>query len=351
MKPCLSFLFAIICLTGFSQKVDLDRFHFTVQYRNMPNKQLNKDYNTYNLVFGGSPTSKNFMMEDDMALAIYIHGWKKVNSNGHLSIKTNFGDFMIKSSNINERKEEVKDKDGKVTGYKYYYSTVVVYNFPISYMVIDNKGPVLLNETVSSSDKTWTSDEYGSYRMASDYFNNNRHIIRSNLARTNMQQALTSISNSLNYYYGYPPANNPTKLWILDNKKHPEYDLMQVQWKTFKEVAARVTYETVSEEDRKTLLSVIAYFDGLKTKYATSDKTDKKMRYAAFFNNAMIYMWFLDNFDAAIKEAEGLIANDFDTGDGKDLRKDAEKFKENMKKNKVSSLHYTINVDGVQNLN
>jgi hypothetical protein len=62
-------------------------------------------------------------------------------------------------------------------------------------------------------------------------------------------------------------------------------------------------------------------------------------------------MWFLDNFDAAIKEAEGLIANDFDTGDGKDLRKEAEKFKENLKKNKVNSLHYVINLDNTNNLN
>jgi hypothetical protein len=258
---------------------------------------------------------------------------------------------MIKSSTVNERKEEVKDKDGKLTGYRYYYSTVIIYNFPISYMVIDNKGPVLLNETVSSSDKTWTTEEYSSYKMAADYYNNNRSIIRSNLARTNMTQALASISNSLNYYYGYPPASNPTKLWILDNKKHPEYEPMQVQWKTFKEVAARTTYEGVSDEDKKTLFSVIAYFDGLKTKYATSDKADKKLRYAGFFNNAMIYMWFLDNFDAAIKEAEGLIANDFDTGDGKDLRKEAEKFKENLKKNKVNSLHYVINLDNTNNLN
>jgi hypothetical protein len=351
MKPSLSFLFAIVCFTGFAQKVDLDRFHFTVQYRNMPNKQLSKEYNTYNLLFGGSPTSKNYMMEDDMNPSIFIHGWKKVSSNGHISVKTSFGDFMIKSSTVNERKEEVKDKDGKVTGYRYYYSTVIVYNFPISYQVIDNKGPVLLNETVSSNDKTWTTEEYSSYKMASDYYNNNRSIVRSNLARTNMTQALSAISSSLNYYYGYPPTNNPTKLWILDNKKHPEYEPMQVQWKTFKEVAARVTYEGVSEEDKKTLLSVIAYFDGLKTKYATSDKADKKLRYAGYFNNAMIYMWFLDNFDAAIKEAEGLIANDFDTGDGKDLRKEAEKFKENLKKNKVSSLHYVINVDNNNNLN
>ncbi len=345
MKACFSLLLLLTYFSLPAQKVDLDRFHFTAQYRNFPNVQLDKEYVTYNLSFGGSPITKAFMMEDDLDRSINLYGWKKLRRDGHITVKTIFGDFIIKSSTVAERKEDIKDKDGKITGTRTYYSSRIVYNFPTSYMVVDYKGATLANEQIGNGDKTWSSDEYNNYKEAADYYNNNRNVIRGNLCRKDMVQDLATIASRVNFKFGYPPANNLLKLWILNNKKHPEYEATQAQWNSFKAVAARTTYEGVSEEDKKTLLSVVAYFDGLKTKYNGGDKTDKKMRYSCFYNNAMIYTWFLDNFDAAIKEADGLIANDFDSGDGKDLKKDAEKMAEALRKNNVNSLHYAINLD------
>jgi hypothetical protein len=345
MKAKFLLLLLLICFSTFAQKVDLDRFHFNVQYRNFPNILVNKNYNTFNLLFGGSPTSKSFMMEDELYRSISIFGWKQLSYKGHLTIQTFFGDFIIKTSTVNERKEDIKDKDGKITGTKYHYSAQIVYTFPISYTVTDYKGAMLTTESVLGGDRTWVSQEYERYKDAADYYNNNRGVIRSNLSRKDMQEALRAITAKLNFNFGFPPASNYTKLWILNNKKHPEFEAAQKIWNQFKDVTPRVTYEGVSDADKQILLSVIAYFDGLKTKYAGSDKTDKKMRYSSYFNNAMIYTWFLDDFDAAIKEADGLIANDYDSGDGKDLKKDAERFKELLKRNAINSLHYVINVD------
>lgn len=345
MKAIFSVLLLTVCTNCFTQKVDLDRFHFTVQYRNFPNTPVNKSYNTFNLLFGGSPTSKSFMMEDELVHSISIVGWKQLPYKAHIAVQTFFGDFIIKSSNVTERKEEVKDKDGKITGYKYYYAAQIVYNFPIRYTVTDYKGVMLTNETVISSDRTWTSTEYNNHKDAADYYNNNRSVIRGNLSRKDMGEALKSITGSLNFKYGFPPASYYTKLWILNNKKHPEYEATQAIWNRFKQAAARVTYEGVGEEDKAVFLSVIDYFNSLKIKYNGSDKTDKKMRYSSYYNNAMIYIWLLDNFDAALKEADDLIANDFDSGDGKDFKKDIERLQQGLKKVGVNSLHYVINVE------
>jgi len=306
---------------------------------------VNKEYVTYNLVFGGSPVSKSYMLDDDIDHSINLIGWKKLNYDGHITIKTNFGDFIIQSSTITERKEDIKDKDGRVTGTKSYYSTKIVYNFPINYMVVDYKGVMVISETISSGDKGWTSPEYGIYKEATDYYRNNRDIIRSNISRENMKQALATISNSVNRKIGFPPATAYKKLWILNNKKHPDFETIQNKWEMVKSIATRTTHEAVSENDKQTLLSVIAYFDELKSKYRSNDKNDKKMKYSCFYNNAIIYAWFLDNFDAGIKEADGLIANDFDSGDGKDLKKEFEKLKEDLSKNNITSLHYIINVE------
>lgn len=345
MRLLFLVLLSVVGSSSFAQKVDLDRFHFTVQYRNYPNTPLNKSYNTFNLMFGGSPTSKAFMMEDELNHSISIVGWKQLPYKGHITIQTFFGDFIIKSSNVTERKEEVKDKDGKVTGYKYYYAAQIVYNFPIRYTVTDYKNVMHANESIISNDRIWTSSEYNNYKDAAEYYNNNRSVIRGNLSRKDMAEALKSITNSLNFKYGFPTSSYYTKLWILNNKKHPEYEATQAIWNRFKQAAAKVTYEGVRDDDKATFLAVIDYFNSLKTKYNSSEKADKKMRYSSYYNNAMIYIWLLDNFDAALKEADDLIAKDFDSGDGKDFKKDIERLREGMKKAGVNSLHYSINVE------
>ena len=84
---------------------------------------------------------------------------------------------------------------------------------------------------------------------------------------------------------------------------------------------------------------MIKYFDELKTKYSEDEKAHKKLRYSAWYNNAVLYM-ILDMPVNAVAEAEGLIANDYDKKDGERLKKDAEEMMELLNKNHISSRHF-----------
>lgn len=69
------------------------------------------------------------------------------------------------------------------------------------------------------------------------------------------------------------------------------------------------------EQLAQNLRPVMDYFEALKTKYPGSDKGKVKMRYSAFYNLAALH-YFLDQPDEVAKQAEDLIKNGYDTGDG-----------------------------------
>ncbi len=96
-----------------------------------------------------------------------------------------------------------------------------------------------------------------------------------------------------------------------------------------------------SEQIVATLSPTIAYFEGLKSKYASDDKTDKKLRYASFYNLAFLY-YYLDMPDKAIEKANELIKNDYDEKDGKAWVTKATELKKVMELNQVKTTHLAI---------
>jgi hypothetical protein len=91
-------------------------------------------------------------------------------------------------------------------------------------------------------------------------------------------------------------------------------------------------------ELEENLKPLIEYFESLKTKYAGDDKWNKKMRYSAFFNLSKIY-YYLDRPAQAILQADGLIANDYDTKDGERLKREAQELLDLFNKTKFTTRH------------
>lgn len=219
-----------------------------------------------------------------------------------------------------------------------------IYTWNADADVTDYKGNRLHRVVFASGEaNTWKSSEYESSGAPGDYYNNNRYSIRSGLASTLASNAMKTLTSTLNSKYGYPAVTLHDILWVMDSKKHPEQDGMQNAWSQFKAAVASMNASDSLGEFRTKTAPVIAYFESLKTKYTGSDKADKKLRYAAYYCLAKIYM-LLDNPDAAMKEADLLSANDYDEKDGKYLRKEAEDLKALFEKNKIYTRHFMIDI-------
>ena len=153
--------------------------------------------------------------------------------------------------------------------------------------------------------------------------------------------AFQSVNGNCNYYYGYTAKVAGCKLWILNNKKHPAYDSVQMVWKRFSDITKEMTANAIGATETKELKTIIAFFNRLKKEYNSDEKADRKLRYSCFYNNAVIYTHLLDNPAAALKEAEGLRDNGYDGSDAKELIKNAEDLQEVFAKHKTKTIHFS----------
>ena len=341
-----------ICASTLSltaQKVDLDPWRFAYAYTRLPAKPLPEAYQTYNIVVQSTGSTRNTMPDEQVASMVDLNGWKRVDVKGHVTIRIMLDNLIIEKSDVVERSEEKKDKDGKVTGRTYYYKPTVIYSFQSSGDARDYKGASVYANTFDSrsSRKTWTGTETMSSKEAYDYMNNNRTVIRDNLLRERIREAMNQMNASLNFDYGFTPVSGMDLVYLLDVKKHPENDKHQVVVKALKGDMAGMKADIPMDKIAETFKPLMVYLEESIKRYDKDEKGDRKMRYAALYAMGKISYW-LDDPDATIKYGERLITNDFDTKDGKELIKWGTELKESMKKNNVTSRHFRIDLSAVE---
>ncbi|MEY4934118.1 MAG: hypothetical protein RIS64_477 [Bacteroidota bacterium] len=346
MKKMLTLMAFAAMTTAFAQKVDLDSEKFTYTYRDYPTDPLPADYVTYSVTYNASGSTKNEISAPEVVDNLILEGFKKLESKAHLQVMIQFNSLIFNASQVKERFEIHKDKNGKETGRTYYYWVELSYSITGSAQMKDYKGNILDKSHLGGT-YSYKTSEYHSYKEASDYFNNNRNALRGNFVRERVHQAVSGLSQAWSDKYGFPVRTGKDELWILDSKAHPEYDGHKKALKTVQEWMKTMSPNQPVTEIKEKLKITIDYFESLKTKYTKDEKRDRKMRYASWFNLGKIYL-YLDDMDAAIKEAEGLIKNDHDPKDGKRMIEEAQRVKAIFNKNKANTRHFPIELDKME---
>ncbi len=346
MKKMLTLMAFAAMTTAFAQKVDLDSEKFTYTYRDYPTDPLAADFVTYSVTYDASGSTKNEISDAEVTDNMMLEGFKRLDKGAHLQIMLQFNSLIFNSSQVKERYDVQKDKNGKETGRTYYYWVEMSYSITGFAQMKDYKGNILDKSHLGGTYQYRTS-EYRSYKEASDYFNNNRNALRGNFVRERVRNSISGLSRAWSDKYGFPVRSGRDELWILDSKSHPEYDGHKKALKTVQELMKTMSPDQPVAQIREQLKPIIEYFEGLKTKYNKDEKRDRKMRYASWFNLGKIYL-YLDDMDAAIKEAEGLIKNDYDPKDGKRMIEEAQRVKAIFNKNKANTRHFPIELDKME---
>lgn len=368
MKKIFTISYFIFGITNaFCQKVDLDRFSFNVAYQLLPQEYIEPSERTYGTraILGGA-ISKTFS-EGEIADKLQVYGFKRVEQNPKVGAEINLTDFYPSGVETKSRTEERKDKDGKVTGRTTFYWVEAYYaakgyyaiNGPITPKEVKavpkesqpvnrflaaaqdinkstNSGPS--HENSLSQTITFRTKEYTNSSEASKDFQDKRESIRENQLREYVNTCIRTVNQYLNRQYGYTPVKDREFLWILDSKDHPEFQTQQEAIQAVKTLLEGMEAEkpiTSLESNFKPLLD---YFDSVPAKYSDNDKRNKKMRYSSYYNLSKLY-YYLDAPEKSIEYADKLIANDYDSSDGENLKKLSLKLIEEFKRAKVNSRH------------
>jgi len=328
-----------------AQKVDLDPFKFTVQYRQLPAMRIDSTYNTYNVVVEGSKIMQPFLIDLTPAQTVLLEGWKKLPQTGHITIKIVLDDLLPEAVSVAERVETIRNKAGQVTATNTYYSQEVKYSFAATAMVSDYKGAHIIDFNLADRGmkNIYRSPEFALRTLADGYFILNTFRIKADLYRQNISNSMHLLSQQLTENFGYKVVNSNDVMWIVDSRKHSEYSAHRQAFQQLTDVFFGMSADNSIDAVKVKVQPVIEYFERIKKDYTSSSKHDRKLRYASYYNLAVLY-YYLDNPQAMMKEAQGLRLNDYDSKDARGFENSAILLKNLFEKLNIYTRHFKIDV-------
>ena len=343
MRKNLFIIAFLLPFIAFSQRVDLDRFKFSSQFRSLPAVHLDSSYHTYHVTVEATRLMQGYLRDMTPEKSISLEGWKMLKKNGHLAIQVKLEDLLPESFSVKEREEIIKDRAGKETGRRKLYSQEVVYTFSAFADITDHKGAYIENINLASRNykQVYNSPEFAIRQVAEAYFMINSLTVTEQLYKNCVNRAMNYLSSRINEDFGYAEVTVNEHLWILGSRKHPEYQAHRQAFLTISEVLFSISANRSLDGIREQLQPAIDYFESIKRKYPSTSKHDRKLRYASYYNLAVVY-YYLDDPLAMKKEASALILNDYDAKDGKALEASALNLKNLFMQTNLNSRHFAI---------
>ena len=345
MKKCCVLLLSLFPLALSAQKtVDLDRYRFSVQYRSLPAMQIDSTYRTYNVEIEGTQLMQPILQNMSPEKTVLLEGWRKLPQYGHLSIKIKLGDLLPEAVSVKERIETVTNRSGQVTGTKTYYHQEVVYTFAATASITDYKGIHIMDQELADRNykQVYSSPEFSIKALAEGYFVVNSITVTKELFQNCVTRAMHYLSERITENFGFSEITTKDVMWIIDSRKHPEYDAYRQAFRQMNEVLFSMNANSSIEQAKVQLKPVIDYFEKVKKNYPSGNRHDRKIRYASYYNLAVLY-YYLDDPQAMMKEATGLELNDFEPKDAKGFIQTATWLKNLFRQNNIYTRHFLIN--------
>jgi tetratricopeptide (TPR) repeat protein len=345
----LSLLLSLLFCSSvaFTQKIDLDKLNFKASYMQMPTHPFPEEYTTFSTKFIANGINLNDAGfangESDLASTYFnISGFKKVPMGGHFTIKVQIDGYDMGKPETVKKETTTKDKDGKETT-TVSYTLKFKYLVPMMYTITDLNGKILKDGPIAegSIEKTYETGSYSTTTALEKYWNDNAATTKRGLLGGFISEKLSLFQARLENEIGYVPRTNTDILWTTDSPKHPENDAFKKACEDTKLAMGEMT--TIVPLNPAKVKPIIAYFDSILVKYAKDEKPERKLRYGAWYNMATIYYW-LEDFDNAIRCSEGLIANDYDKNDGKEIKSGSERLKAKLANGRIKTRHFVRDV-------
>lgn len=345
MKKLYILTFCFLPLLSTAQKsVDLDHHRFKVQYRSLPAIRLDSTYRTYDVQVETTQLMQSLLHDMSPENSVVLEGWRKLPQDGHITIKVRLGDLVPGSVSVKERVVTTKNGNGQVTGTKTFYYQEVVYTFAATANIYDYKGMHIMDQELADRNykQVYRSPEFALRPMAEGYFLVNSLAVTKELYRNSVNRAMHYLSERITDNFGFSEVTVNDYMWIIDSRKHPEYSAFRQVFRQMNEVLFNMDANTPIEGVREKLKPVIDYFEKIRRDYSSNNRHDRKIRYASYFNLAVLY-YYLDDPQSMMREANGLVLNDFDTKDGKAFERTATWLKNLFQQNNIYTRHFSIN--------
>lgn len=342
----LYLLLLIVPFKAGAQKLDLDGKKIKTNLIRLPEKALPGSTRTYTVQFKDNYNLTAWGFDPEAVRNEYfrLDGFEQVTENGDLTLEFKMSPIRFLDAVQKNRKSESKDKSGRVTTtYAYWYE--ITYEKGFTAKMLDKGGAIVwdytkgLNALMRSSTSTYTTSEFATSKQAYDAYYGNRANDQRERAGQEIRNNFAAIRNALNVAYGYTPVEQGFSIFTSDSKKHPENENFVKAAEDCKLLFASIAADGIAESTLADLNKLLDYYKATAEKYSSTEKVDQKLRYACYYNLAIISL-YIDRPDDTILWAGKIVENDYEKKDAKELTKDAEELKALLQKVGVSSRRF-----------
>jgi len=328
------------------KSVDLDKYRFTVQFRSLPAMRIDSTYRTYHMEVEATKMMQPFFNELQPENTVRLDGWRRLPQNGHLSVNVKLGDLLPGDVSVKQRVVTTRNGNGQTTGSKIFYYQEVVYTFEAEAVITDYRGQHILDQQLAGRNykRIYKSPEFALRALAEGYFVVNSMAITRELYRESVNRAMHALDERLNEQFGFRAVSVNDNMWRIDSRKHPEYSDWQKALGVVQDVLFSMDAATPITGAKEKAKPAIDYFERIKRNYSSSSRHDRKIRYACYYNLAVLY-YYLDDPQAMMKEANGLVLNDFDPKDGMAFERTATWLRNLFQQNNIYTRHFPINTE------
>lgn len=336
MKRIITFLLLILINPAFSQSVDLDPHSFNVSYVNLPPKPVldrkNRTFSiTINSLNAADPKGAKEYLEENSG----IDGFSRVASNGYLEIVFNLENTVSILQEVTKQVIFERNANGVEVPVTIYTNVFKCKDYG-SYNVVCAADPSLNKKY--SLENSYTA--LRSFRNPGEA-NASSFLSPATLKSNYWSNIVSNIEYRLNRDYGYIVEQTTDYVWILDSKKHPEYDSSVKALTSIKAIFNKMEYNEDVAALKTELEPLIEYFKGIDKTYAEDERKHRKLRYEAYFNLAVIYHW-LDMPDESDVWCAKLIENKYDASDAESIKLKNENLREMFAVNQTKSRHMDV---------
>jgi len=345
-RTSLFLLGMYFALAGMGQRVDLDRFNFGTSYRDLPSRPLDTTYNTYHVVLETGPVMKLNCRLEDIEQQVIIDGWKQLPYGGHVQVHIYMEDVVIEQNETRPVEKILRDKNGKEIGKEVTYQVVSTYSYVARLRVTDYRGSVIQQRDIQTRDRknTFTTSSFATEGEARTYIRYGTMQLLNDLNKRTAYSITGGLGSELTALYGFPIRQVGDFFWVLNNRKHAEFEGQQRAWIAFQQAITSLNANESAADARKAMQPVIDYYNKVKKMYPGDDKNSRKLRYASCFNLSKIY-YYLDLPDLALQEAGELKIAGYDARDGDKLQASATWLKQQMRQSRMTSRHFYLPVE------
>lgn len=281
-----------------AQKIDIDKKSVSTTLIALPEKNIDTAFHTFSFQFKGEQFLNNWGMDPEAVKNSYfkLAGYQSVDKDGDLQLEANLQQVRFLESKVESRTEKSKDKSGRETS-QTYYKCVLTYESGFFWSIRDKNGRDLTGAGRSSAllntgIKKYNCRESTNYKEAAEAYTNNRQQINRDIATSEINNFLGEMSQRMNRMFGYRQYKDKFNLWIVDSKSHPETAAFTQHYEAVKTVFEAISPQELKTSDLDALQPSIAYYQSIPDKYKADEKSDIKLRYAAYFNLSNIYLFF-----------------------------------------------------------